>query len=251
MLKSTDYSGSTERAVQAAIEKAGEDLVMRKYLLDRRAEEASSQKERPRTVYINSSKEGRHCDAYQGESSGLDSESDLEEEDDPELRRLQHQRLIQLKERISAQKRGGNGDLSTIEESQFLSTVTNSEFCILHFFHNDFPRCEIMDKHLSKIAALHPETKFIRMDATKAPFFVQKLAIKVLPSVIMFENGVAFDRLLGFSDLGGTDEFSTTSLEKRLMKHGAIYFDSEQRKRKSRPAIARKLQSSSSTLLNP
>jgi thioredoxin-like negative regulator of GroEL len=53
------------------------------------------------------------------------------------------------------------------------------------------------------------------LNAEKSPFFVQKLAVKMLPSVICFIDGVAVDRVVGFSELGNTDEFKTIELTRR------------------------------------
>ncbi|CAA0839251.1 Thioredoxin domain-containing protein PLP3B [Striga hermonthica] len=55
-----------------------------------------------------------------------------------------------------------------------------------------------------------------------APFFVTKLAVKTLPCVILFRKGVATDRVVGFQDLGGKDDFSTRTLEILLVKKGII-----------------------------
>lgn len=44
----------------------------------------------------------------------------------------------------------------------------------------------------------------------------------MLPSVICFIDGVAVDRVVGFSELGNTDEFKTIELTRRLVKSGVI-----------------------------
>ena len=44
----------------------------------------------------------------------------------------------------------------------------------------------------------------------------------MLPTVICFMDGVAFDRIVGFEELGGHDEFPTLLLTRRLVKTGAI-----------------------------
>jgi hypothetical protein len=49
-----------------------------------------------------------------------------------------------------------------------------------------------------------------------APFFTVKLGIRVLPAVVVFKNGVSVDRVVGFDQLGGKDDFSTASLEAKL-----------------------------------
>ena len=58
-----------------------------------------------------------------------------------------------------------------------MPNVTSSKFVLCNFYHQDFERCKIMDMHLRKIAAAHPEAKFVTMNAEKAPFFIQKLQI--------------------------------------------------------------------------
>ena len=76
-----------------------------------------------------------------------------------------------------------------------------------------------MHMHLGKIAPAHLETKFLKLDAEKAPFFVEKLRIRVLPTVIGFHNGVAMDdRVIGFQNLtdgltfGCESEFPTSAV---------------------------------------
>nr|GEW86517.1 thioredoxin domain-containing protein PLP3B-like [Tanacetum cinerariifolium] len=71
-----------------------------------------------------------------------------------------------------------------------------------------------MDKHLKTLATSHINTKFIKVDAENSPFFVSKLGIKMMSRVILFRNGFAGDRLVGFEDLRGKDDFSTRKLEK-------------------------------------
>ena len=38
----------------------------------------------------------------------------------------------------------------------------------------------------------------------------------MLPAVVLFKNGVSVDRVVGFDQLGGKDDFSTASLEAKL-----------------------------------
>ena len=49
-----------------------------------------------------------------------------------------------------------------------------------------------------------------------APFFVEKLQVRLLPCVVAFVNGVAADRIVGFDQLGATDDFPTEQV------HGAV-----------------------------
>ena len=100
--------------------------------------------------------------------------------------------------------------------------MTKTQYCVLHFYHKDFERCKIIDMHLARIAREHLECRFIKMNAEKAPFFVTKLQVQVLPTVIMFDNGVAVDRIIGFEELGGEDDFNTLTLTRRLIRGGVL-----------------------------
>jgi len=79
-----------------------------------------------------------------------------------------------------------------------------------------------MDDRLKAIAKTNLKCKFIRVNAEKAVFFSRKLGISVLPTLVIFKDGVAVDRIIGFEDLGGKDDFTTSSLERLLFKSGAI-----------------------------
>lgn len=103
-----------------------------------------------------------------------------------------------------------------------MPTVTNSKFAICHFYHKDFERCKIVDMHLREIARNHTETKIVYLNAEKAPFFIQKLQIQVLPTIICFIDGIAVDRIVGFADMGNKDDFPTLLLTRRIIKSGAM-----------------------------
>lgn len=165
-------------------------------------------------------------DKEKAQASSSNDEVDLDElMDDPELEKLHADRIAALKK--EAEKRQvlqmkGHGEYREIGEGDFLGEVTASEKAICHFYHKEFYRCKIMDKHLKALAPRHIGTKFIKLDAENAPFFVTKLGIKTLPCVILFRNGIAIDRLVGFQDLGGKDDFTTKTLELLLIKKGII-----------------------------
>ena len=55
-----------------------------------------------------------------------------------------------------------------------------------------------------------------------APFFTVKLQIKVLPCMVLFCKGVAMDRVVGFDDFGGKDDFSLAAVERRLLTCGVV-----------------------------
>ena len=44
----------------------------------------------------------------------------------------------------------------------------------------------------------------------------------MLPTIILFENGVAIDRIIGFEELGGQDDFPTMNMIRRLVAGGVL-----------------------------
>eukprot|EP01023_Acetabularia_acetabulum_P066243 TRINITY_DN890_c1_g1_i2.p2 TRINITY_DN890_c1_g1~~TRINITY_DN890_c1_g1_i2.p2 ORF type:complete len:140 (-),score=26.42 TRINITY_DN890_c1_g1_i2:250-669(-) len=93
---------------------------------------------------------------------------------------------------------------------------------VCHFFHRDFRRCAIIDDHLERLSKKFVSTKFIKLCAPDAPFFVEKLKVRVLPCILMLRDGIATDRIVGFEELGGKDDFRPEVLEKRLLKSGVL-----------------------------
>ncbi|KCV71830.1 hypothetical protein H696_01249 [Fonticula alba] len=139
---------------------------------------------------------------------------------------FREKRLLELK--LQAERAQMMQDLQygkyteVTEDKQVLDMTTKLPFVVIHFYRSDFARCDIMHRHLEKVAKKYTDTKFARGDVTKLPFMVEKLRIQVLPCVIFFINGVTNGRLLGFEDLGNTDHFTTEQLEARLRQAGVI-----------------------------
>ena len=134
-------------------------------------------------------------------------------------------RLTALKEateRRTKEEQQGTGSYQDICEGEFLEVVTKTKSVIVHFYEASFERCRIIDKHLEKLAVKHKETRFIKLSAPDAPFFVHKLNIRTLPCIIAFKNGVSVDRIVGFGELGGRDDFLESVLEDRLIQGGAL-----------------------------
>ncbi|CAG8668373.1 18132_t:CDS:2 [Cetraspora pellucida] len=151
---------------------------------------------------------------------------ELENDDDSVIANIREQRMEQLKQemtKLQEMRQNDHGSYTEItDEKEILKITTTSKLCVVHFYHKEFRRCQIMDKHLTTISIRHFKTKFVKINVENAPFLVEKLAIKVLPCVISFIDGISVDRIIGFDDLGNTDSFTTAALELRLSQSGVI-----------------------------
>lgn len=81
------------------------------------------------------------------------------------LRRDRIAAMKQEAERRAALQRQGHGSYTEITEGEFLEVVTSTENVVCHFFHKDFERCKIVDKHMAALAARFLETRFIKLSA--------------------------------------------------------------------------------------
>jgi thiol-disulfide isomerase/thioredoxin len=156
------------------------------------------------------------------EKAEAQREAQNDDDDDDDLAFLRSQRMAAIKAESAKMvewKAKGHGWYREIGQDDFFSTVVRekggSEDVAVHFFHKDFERCKLMDKHLGELAQSMMRVRFVKVNVEKAPFLVEKLKVTVLPCVIFFHNDVAVDRLLGFDELGG-DEFSLAALQERV-----------------------------------
>ena len=159
------------------------------------------------------------------------SDDEEDEDADSELRHLREARLREMKSRNASKQEligKGHGQFREIVQDEFLKEVTGSDRVVVHFYHRDFERCAIMDMHLLKLAKRHIETKFIKIDAEKAPFFVSKLSVRTMPTLCQFIDGVMRGKLVGFEGLadhmpeGKEDEWTTIHLANILATNTMI-----------------------------
>ncbi|CAG8696069.1 2216_t:CDS:2 [Ambispora leptoticha] len=169
--------------------------------------------------------------AHSVETANTENLSDDElfeelENDDLAVSNFREKRLEQIKkemQQLQEMRANDHGTLTEVtEEKEVLKITTSTKNCVVHFFHKEFRRCQIMDKHLKTLAQKHFKTRFLKIDVENAPFLVEKLNVQVLPCVICFIDGVSVDRIIGFEELGNTDSFNTGILELRLSTSGVI-----------------------------
>ncbi|KAL4076091.1 thioredoxin-like protein [Scleroderma citrinum] len=150
-------------------------------------------------------------------------EAEIENDDNASLRERGLGHLRRQASELKHMQENAYGTYSEItDEKEAIRSSARERHCVIHFYHNNFKRCEIMDKHLSKLAPKYFATRFLRVFVENVPWLVQRLAIKVLPCVICFIDGVMKDRLIGFEELGNSDAFETAALELRLSQSGVL-----------------------------
>lgn len=145
-----------------------------------------------------------------------------------DLEKLREQRIKELKKQANQRqewKNNGHGEYCELaDEKEFFEVSKKSANIVCHFYRDSTPRCRIVDMHLKILAAKHIEAKFCKVNAEKCPFLTQRLRIKVIPSIALIKDSKTKDYIVGFTDLGNCDDFSTEMLEWRIAQSGAIEY---------------------------
>ncbi|KAJ1852484.1 hypothetical protein GGH12_004388 [Coemansia sp. RSA 1822] len=162
----------------------------------------------------------------EGDDALSDDELFAELENDPELEMFRESRLNQLKHEISRVRdlrSRGHGEYTEVQkEEDMVRLIASASKGVVHFKHPQFARCKILDTHLQLLARYHFDTRFATMSVEKCPFLAQKFQVRVLPCVLVIQNGSVVDRIVGFEELGNADNFATEVLEKRLAQTKVI-----------------------------
>jgi len=162
----------------------------------------------------------------------VDAEIDqLDKLDSDDLDVLRERRLEAMK-RAEKQKQdwmaAGHGKYEELgEESEFFATCKKSKNVVCHFYRDSTFSCKVVDKHLAILEPRHLETRFVRINAERSKFLVERLRIKMMPTICLALNGKTVDYVVGLDDVGGRQDFPTEMLEWRIARAGVIDYSGD------------------------
>ena len=155
----------------------------------------------------------------------------MDQMDEDDFEKLKLKRMQQLKkaqqQKIEWQQQGHGNYEEISDERQFFDTCKKSKNVICHFYRDSTPRCKIVDKHLYALAPKHIEARFVKINAEKCPFLVERLRIVVIPTICLAKDGKTVDYIVGFDDLGGKDDFTTEVMEWRIARADVINYSGD------------------------
>lgn len=160
----------------------------------------------------------------------LDAELEkLDNLDISDYEKIRAHRLNELKQ-MQKQKQNwltlGHGEYTEIyNEKEFFEISKKSENIICLFYKDDSQRCKIVDYHFKILAKKHIEARFCKLNVERCPFLTERLRIKIIPTIMLVVNGKTKDYIVGFTELGNCDDFSTETLQYRLAQSGVINDD--------------------------
>mmetsp|Transcript_70362 Transcript_70362/g.199504 ORF Transcript_70362/g.199504 Transcript_70362/m.199504 type:complete len:185 (+) Transcript_70362:102-656(+) len=142
-----------------------------------------------------------------------------------DLEEIRRKRLEAMKAGHAAKMKKlatGHGEYTMVEEKEFFDVTKKSETIVVHFWRESTWRSEVMDKHLRQLAQKHWGTRFVKINAEKAPYLVERLHIWCLPSLVCCKGGKTEHTIVGFSEFAKGDECSTEEVEELLAKWGMV-----------------------------
>ncbi|XP_029652133.1 thioredoxin domain-containing protein 9 [Octopus sinensis] len=155
----------------------------------------------------------------------------LDNMDEDDFMALRRQRMMELKQRQQQQKEWleqGHGEYTELAgEREFFDECKKSKHIVCHFYRESTFRCKIVDKHLRILAPQHLEARFLKLSVDKCPFLVERLKIKILPTIYVAVDNKTACHIRGFTELGNTDDFPTEALEWRLGQTKVINYEGE------------------------
>lgn len=155
----------------------------------------------------------------------------LEKFDEDDFEAIKQRRLAALKKSQQQKQEWlalGHGQYEEIaDEKQFFEVTKKSKKVVCHFYRESTFRCKIVDKHLAILAAKHLEARFVKINVEKCHFLVERLRIKVMPTICLAKDGKTVDYIVGFDDLGNTDDFSTELMEWRIARADVLNYSGD------------------------
>lgn len=153
-----------------------------------------------------------------------------------ELRAKRLQEMQQEQKMIHTWRSLGHGTYQDLGQGQdsrdaaqdFFRVVKESERVVALFYRPATEVCQVLHKHLAKLADQHLETRFVKInvqdcDITRkgASFLVERLKVIVMPTIVLVNQQKVVHQIRGLDELGGAD-FTTRSLERLLVAHQVL-----------------------------
>lgn len=153
----------------------------------------------------------------------LERMDNMDENDMQNIRRKRIQQLKEMQKRKELWVSKGHGIYHEISQpTEFFDFAKKSERCIVHFGRPGSERCNVLHHHFKKLAPAHFETLFCYVDCEKLQALPLKFNVMMLPTVMLIEGGNTFHSIIGFDEMGGSDDFTTETLVKLLTHYGML-----------------------------
>lgn len=86
-----------------------------------------------------------------------------------------------------------------IYQEEFVEKVINSpNIVVVDFFADWCGPCKMLSPILEKLSAVNPDVKFYKVNIDENPSLADEFEVQSIPNIVIFKNGQAVDRSIGF-----------------------------------------------------
>lgn len=151
----------------------------------------------------------------------------LENLTEDDFAKMRQKRMRQLQEKADQRERwrqNGHGTLDEImDQKQFYAEAKKSERVVVLFYTSGNRWAEILASHLAKLASIHYETRFLKIDADKAQVVCQQLEIVMIPALVLCKDKKIAKQYRGLDMFtGGSSELKVKLVEQVLYNDGFL-----------------------------
>jgi hypothetical protein len=113
--------------------------------------------------------------------------------DEDALERLRAKRkeklMAEQRQRLDWSAQGHGRYLELSDTKEFFHAAKTSQRLCVHFYRPTTRYCENVDAHFEKLCKKHMETRFVKINAEKSDYLVEKLGIVIMPTMVLVKDG--------------------------------------------------------------
>ncbi|XP_042206032.1 viral IAP-associated factor homolog [Homarus americanus] len=167
--------------------------------------------------------EKQSADARLGKLS-LDELDELEDdEDEVILLEYRRKRIAEMKAEAELCKFGEVGEISAQDYVEKVNSAGPGIWVFLHLYKQGIPLCDLINQHISRLAAKYPQVKFLKSISTTC---IPNFQDRNLPAIFVYFEGQLKRQFIGVAEVGG-DRVKYEELEWILSRTGGFKTDLE------------------------
>jgi len=151
---------------------------------------------------------------------------DMDNLDLDDMKELHKKRLMEARKKVEDLKKWKSKNHGVVtcvtDQAEFFQHVKESKYVVCVFFKTANRWCDDLRANLKAIAPKHFETRFLEMEAEKAPYLCEKLNIYMMPTMILCKDNKVSMQCRGLDPINPTGKYTTLQLETRLLEWGFV-----------------------------
>jgi hypothetical protein len=109
-----------------------------------------------------------------------------DEEDEKIVNQYRQQRLQEMRDQMSRARYGDVREITAEDYVQEVNKAGEGIWVVLHLYQHSLPICKLLNEYMQRLAAKHPQTKFLKSIATLC---IPNYPDRNLPTIFIYRDG--------------------------------------------------------------